>query len=99
MSISSNKIGNENYDSIRIDRSRKESGVACFIKQSVTYIYKINMCLKTAEERHIYIDLPKTKSLMVCILDRSPDKKDFFNYVNQIFREYNTPEAQEWQKM
>ena len=39
------------------------------------------------------------KSLMVCILDRSPDKKDFFNYVNQIFSEYNTPEAQEWQKM
>ena len=36
---------------------------------------------------------------MVCILDRSPDKKDFFNYFNQIFREYNTPEAQEWQKM
>ena len=99
MSISSNKIGNENYDSIRIDRSRKESGVACFIKQSVTYIHKINMCLKTAEERHIYIDLPKTKSLMVCILDRSPDKKDFFNYVNQIFSEYNTPEAQEWEKM
>ena len=55
MSISSNKIGNENYDIIRIDRSRKESGDACFIKQSVTYIHKINMCLKTAEERHIYI--------------------------------------------
>ena len=56
------------------------------------------MCLKTAE-KGIYIHPPKTKSFMVCILDRYPDKKDFVNYVNQIFSEYNTPEAQEWQKM
>ena len=36
VSISSNKIGNESYDIIRIDRSRKGRGVASFIKQSVT---------------------------------------------------------------
>ena len=66
---------------------------------SRTFIKSICVLKQLKKDIYIYIDLPKMKSLMVCILDRSPDKKDFFNYVNQIFSEYNTPEAQEWQKM
>ena len=85
MSISSNEIGIDGYDIIRIDSSRKRSGASCFIKHFATYIHKINMRVNTAEER--YAHPPKLKSFMKGILYRSPDKNDFVNYVNQAFTE------------
>lgn len=85
VSISSNEIGIDGYDIIRIDSSRKGSGAACFIKHFVTYIYKINMRVNTDEEK--YAHPPKLKSFMKGILYRSPDKNNFVNYVNQIFTE------------
>lgn len=58
----------EGNDLIRLDCSRK--GVhACFIKHSVIYGYRINMCLNT-ESTFIEIYLPKSKPFLVGILYR-----------------------------
>ena len=41
------EIITESHGLTRLDPSRKQNSVACFIKHSVTNNYKTNMCLKT----------------------------------------------------
>ena len=72
------------YDFVRLDRSRKRGGVACFIKHSVAYSYKPNMCLNT-EIIFTEIYLPKSKPFLVVILYGLPDKIDIANRIDQIF--------------
>lgn len=74
----------EGNDLIRLDCSRK--GVhACFIKHSVIYGYRINMCLNT-ESTFIEIYLPKSKPFIVAILYRPPDKMDIVTSLDQTFK-------------
>ena len=70
----------EDYDITRLDRSGRRGGVACFIKDTVTYCYKANVCLNTGLQ-------PKSTLLVVLI-------KSLVNSVhskpkNVIFRDFN----------
>ena len=52
----SNEVATEGYDFIRIDRSRKRDGVACFIKHSALTVIK-PICVLTRKvfsQRYIY---------------------------------------------
>ena len=71
-SISSSEIEFEGYDLLKLDRSRRGGGVACYIKRSLAYNYKGNFC-KSTESIFVDIFLPKTKPILVGILYRPPD--------------------------
>ena len=53
-SVFSNEAVIEGYDLIRIDRSRKWGGVACFIKHSIAYSHKTN--IEIYLKRYIYLN-------------------------------------------
>ena len=90
-----NEFALHDYNLIKIDCSRKGSGVACFIQHSVAYSHKTNMRLNT-ESIFTEIYLPKPKPFIVSILYRPPDKVDCVNCIEQILREYNTLETQNY---
>ena len=68
----------EGYDLVRSCRSRRGEGVACFVKNSISYNRKPNFCINT-ESIFIEIFLPKSKQVLIGILCRPPDKYDFVN--------------------
>ena len=74
-SISSSEIEIEGYDLLRLDRSRRGGGGAC---------YKDKFC-KSTESIFIDIFLPKTKPILVGILYRPPDKNDFVKNLEETF--------------
>ena len=79
-SVLNSEIVIEGYDLIRLDRSRKGGVVACFIKHSVAYSYKTNICLNTGSTfAEIYI--AKSKPFIIGILYRPTDKIDFVNCI------------------
>ena len=55
-SISSSEIEIEGYDLLRLDRSRRGGGVACYIKKSLAYNYKEKFCKSTES---IFIDISR----------------------------------------
>ena len=79
-----NEFAIHDYNLIKIDCSRKGSGVACFIQHSVAYSHKTNMRLNT-ESIFTEIYLPKPKPFIVSILYRPPDKVDCVNCIEQIW--------------
>ena len=83
-SISSSKIEIEGYDLLRLDQSRREGGVACYIKKSLAYIYKEKFCQST-ESIFINVFLPKLKPILVGTLYRPPDKNDFIKKLEETF--------------
>ena len=58
--------------------------MACYIKKSLVYNYKHNFC-KNAESIFVYRFLPKTKPILIAILYRPPDKKDFVKNLKETF--------------
>ena len=75
----------DGYDLIRLHHSRKEGGVAGFIKHSVVYLENI----------FTRICLPKSKRFRVGIQHRPLDKTNHVNCMNQIFSQFNTMETKE----
>ena len=71
--VSSWEIEIEDYDLLRLDLFRRGDGVACYIKRSLVYNFKDNFC-KSPESVFIDIFLPKTKPILVRILNRPPGK-------------------------
>ena len=83
--LSETKLGNtilsreleiEGYYLVKSCRYRRGGGVACFGKNSISYYRKPNFCINT-ESIFIEIFLPKSKSVLIGILYRLPDKYDF----------------------
>ena len=66
----------EGYDLVRSDRSQRGGGVACFVKNSISYDWKPIFCIN---RKSIFIEifLPKSKPVLIGILYRPPDKYDF----------------------
>ena len=93
-SISSSEIEIEGYDLLRLDQSRRGSGVACYIKKSLAYSYKEKFCIKT-ESIFFDIFLPKAKPILVGILYRPPDKNDFIKNLEETFTGCDILENQE----
>ena len=73
VSVLNSEIAIEGYNLIKLYRSKKEGGVAYFIKYSVAHNYKANMCLNT-ENMFAEIYLPKSKPITVGTLYRPPYK-------------------------
>ena len=94
VSISSSKIEIEGYDLLRLDRSRRGGGVACYIKKSSAYNSKEKFC-KGTESIFIDIFLPKAKPTLVGILYRPPDKNDFVKKFEETFAGCDILENQE----
>ena len=70
-------------------------GVACFVKNSISYYRKPNFCSNT-ESIFVEIFLPKSKPVLIGVLCRPPDKYDFVNCPERTFSETNVFEAQEY---
>ena len=64
--VLSSELEIEGYDLVRSDRSRR-GGVACFIKNSISYNCKPNFCIN-AECIFIELFLPKSKPVLIGIL-------------------------------
>ena len=52
--ICSSELKVDGYDLVRLDRSRRGSGVACYIKISIGYSYKESFCRNTES---IFVDI------------------------------------------
>ena len=79
---------------VGFDRWRREGGVACFAKNSITHNRKSNFCIN-AESIFIEVFLPKSKPVLIGIIYRRPDKYDFVNYLERTFSDTNPIESQE----
>ena len=91
--VLSSEIEIEGYDLVRSDRSRRGGGVACFVKNSISYNQKPNFCIN-AESIFIEIFLPRSKPFLIGMLYRSPDKYDFANCLECTFSNTNVFESQ-----
>ena len=93
-SILSSEIDIEGYDLLRLDRSRRGGGVACYVKKSLAYNYRDNFC-KNTESIFIDIFLPKTKPILIGSLYRLPDKNDFVKNLEETFTNFDILDKQE----
>ena len=73
------------YDIIRMDCSRREGGVSCCIKKSLSYNYKSSFFPNI---KSIFIDIffPKSKPISVDVLYRPPDKPRFTEYLDNSLK-------------
>ena len=62
--VLSSELKTEGYDLVRSYRSRRGGGVACFVKNSISYNRKPNFCINT-ESIFIDIFLPKSKPVHI----------------------------------
>ena len=93
-SISNSEKDIDEYDLIRLDRSRRGDGAACYIKNSPSYNHKTSFC-RNIESIFIDIFLPKSKSNSVKVLYRPRDKPDFIEHLNNSLKESNISNTQE----
>ena len=92
--MKSSELEVDGYDLVRLDRSRRGGGVACYIKSLIAYSYKESFCSNT-ESIFVDIFLPKSKPILLGILCRPPDKSDFVKYINNVFTETGVLDKQE----
>ena len=91
--VLSSELEREGYDLVRSDQSRR-GGIACFVKNSISYNQKPNFCINT-ESILIEIFLLKSKPVPIGILYRPPDKYGFANCLERTFSDTNVFESQE----
>ena len=65
-SITTGEVEIEGYDMLRLDRTRHGGGVACYIKNSISYNYKPNLC-KDIESIFLDIYIPKSNPILIGI--------------------------------
>ena len=82
------------YDVIRMDRSKRGGGAACYIRKSLSYNYKSDFCPNT-ESIFTDIFLAKSKPILVCMWYRPPDKPGFTECLDQSLIESNISNIQE----
>ena len=90
----SSELEFDGYDLVRLDRSRRGGGAACYIKSSIVYSYKDSFCSNT-ESIFTDIFLPKSKPILLGILHKQPDKSDFIKHINNVFTETGVLDKQE----
>ena len=81
-SVFDEEIKIDGYSLERSDRNRKGGGVACFIKDDLSY----NIREKFSDEiESIVLDimLPKTKPILIGVVYRPPDKMDFLEHFSE----------------
>ena len=80
--ILDSEIDIDNYQILRCDRSRKGGGVACYVRNDLSYIKKQKIFFK--------ILLPKTKPITVGIIYRPPNQNNFLQTLNENFAKLDT---------
>ena len=50
----SSELEVDGYNLLRLDRSRRDGGIACYIKNSIAYSYKESFCANTES---IFVDI------------------------------------------
>ena len=92
--ILSNELEVDGYNLVRLDRSRRSGGDACYIKILIAYGYKDSFCSNT---KSIFVDifLPKSKPILLDTLYKPPDKSEFVKYINNVFTETGVLDKQE----
>ena len=78
------EISIKGYNLIRKDRSRHGGGVACYIKQSLSFNHKPDFCNDT-ESIFLELFLPKTKPILIGILYRPPNQSNFIDCLVKHF--------------
>ena len=86
-SVLSSEIQIENYDLIRSDRNRHGGGVACFIRNDLSYNTKPSLPSET-ENIFIEICLPPSKPLVVGTVYRPPGQNSFTETITEHFQRY-----------
>ena len=84
--IFSSELEVDGYDLVRLDRSKRGRGVACYIKSSISNSCKDSFCSNT-ESVIVDISLFKSNPILLSILCRPPNKPDFFKHGNNVFTE------------
>ena len=87
-SILNSELDIDEYDLIRLERSRSGGGVACYIRKSLSYNHQTSFC-RNIESIFIDIFLPKSKTIFVGVLYRPPNKPDFIEHLNNSLKESN----------
>ena len=82
--ILSSELEVDSYDLVRLDRSRRGGGVACYIKSSTAYSYKDSFVV-IPKVFLLTFFLPKSKPIILGILYRPPNKSDFVKHINNAF--------------
>ena len=89
------ELETETYDLLRFDRSGRGGGVPCFIENSISYNQKSSFLVNT-QSIFMEIFLPKSKSVLIGILYRPPDKYDFVNCLKRTFSYNNVIETKKY---
>ena len=88
-SITNSEILIDNYDLLRCDRNRNGGGVACYIRNDLSYTQK-NLFPNDIENIYFEIHLPKTKPITVGIVYRPPNQTNFIKTLNENFAKLDT---------
>ena len=88
-SITNSEILIDNHDLLRCDRSRKGGGVACCIRNDLSYTQK-NLLPNDTENVFFEIYLPKTKSITVGTVYQPPNHFNFIKTLSEHFAKLDT---------
>ena len=86
-SITNSEILIDSYDLLCCDRNRNEGGVACYIRNDLSYTQK-NPFPNDIE--NVQIHLPKTKPITVGIVYRPPNQTNFIKTLSEHFPKLDT---------
>ena len=92
-SVLSSEIQIENYDSIRSDRNRHVAGVACFIRNDLSYNMKWFL---SSEIENIFIEifLPHSRSLVLGTVYRPPSQGGSTERITELFSKISTNDTE-----
>ena len=93
-SIEVGEIEIEGYSLERCDRNRKGGGVACYVRNDISFNVRENF---SNEIENIFVDilLPKTKPILVGIVYRPPDQSGFIESLNEAISDTHSFDNQE----
>ena len=81
-SINNEELNIDGYSIIRNDRNRHGGGVACYIKDDISYNRKSDFS-NLIENVFLDIYLPKNKPITLGVVYRPPDQKKFIQNFNE----------------
>ena len=93
-SVTDGEINIDGYELIRSDRNRHRGGVACYIRNDISFNPRGNF---SSEVENIFLDmlLPKTKPILIGILYRPPKQSKFLDKLSTAISETDNFDAQE----
>ena len=88
-SVLNNEVSIEGYDILRLDRNRHGGGVACYIRNDISF-NQLNIFSNEVENIFFDILLPNLHSITVGIFYRAPNQSKFLENVSSDFIKLDT---------